>query len=248
MQRLIVRAGSVLGVVLIAALLQSCNTAYVPNTVNVPLMRNAGEARLYADLKLNVQASYAITDNIGVMASGHFVTERTHENDSGRIISNGSGRQFEAGIGYSHPLVRDVIVTGDLVGELYAGVGFGSLTLNNLDDNKSYEVSGTKFFVQPSLGLSHRYLEVAFTPRFVGVLYSEPTTLYTDAELNQKELPDRTGPMHWFAEPAITVRAGIQEVKAQFQIGQSFKLTSTPLAHEKLILTLGIQVQLGRNN
>gem|GEM_PF-981427 len=237
-----------IALVAIAVLLASCTTAYVPATLNVPLMRNAGEVRVYADPYINVQASYAITDEIGVLASGHIVQERVNDNDSGRTISNGSGNQFEVGIGYTRILLRDVIITADAIGELYVGGGFGGLKLHNKDDNNNYEVSATKFFIQPSIGLSHRYLEVAFTPRFVALMYGEPTTDYTDSELNLKSLPDRTGPMHWFAEPSITVRGGIQEVKAQFQIGQAFHLNTTPLAHETLILRLGVQVNFGRKD
>lgn len=245
MQRLI-RTTSAIGPIVLSVLLQSCNTAYVPNTVNVPLMRNQGEVRIYADPMINVQASYAITDNIGVMASGHIVVERTNDSDAGLTIQNGSGSQFEAGIGYATVIKRNIIISGDMMADVFAGAGFGSLKLNNLTDNKAYEVSATKLFIQPSVGFSHRFVEVAFTPRIVGLMYGEPTSGYTDAELNLKELPDRSKPMHWFVEPTITVRGGIQEVKLQFQIGQSFKLTSTPLAHESLILTIGASINLGR--
>lgn len=244
MHRMICRLCAIAASV-ISVLLQACNTAYVPNTVNVPLMRNANEFRLYADPKINVQASYAITDEVGVMASGHLVTDRKNDGDTG-VIQQGSGSQYEAGIGYQRLLMRNVITSGDLVGEVYVGAGFGSLRLDHVVDNKSYEVSAMKIFLQPSLGFSHQYIEVAFTPRVVGLMYGEPTTQYTDDELDIKELPNRTKPMHWFVEPAITVRAGIQEVKLQFQIGQSFHLSSTPLAHERVILTLGASVNLGR--
>jgi len=231
----------------LSILLQACNTAYVPNTVNVPLMRNANEARIYADPKINVQASYAITNEIGVMASAHIVTERTNDSNAA-VIQRGSGSQYEAGIGYQKMLMQNVITSGDLVGEVYVGGGFGSLRFDNVADNKSYEVSATKIFLQPSLGFSHQYIEVAFTPRVVALMYGEPTTQYTDAELDIKELPNRSMPMHWFIEPAITVRGGIQEVKLQFQIGQSFQLSSTALAHEKLILVVGASFNLGRNS
>lgn len=229
-----------------AAFLQACNTAYVPNTVNVPMMRNEGEMRIYGDYRGNLQGAYSISDNIGVMANAHFVPDRDHRDANDSIIQDGAGRQFDVGVGYQGVLQPNLIMSGDLIADVYAGVGFGSLNLNNKQDQKSYEVSALKMFVQPSIGFSHRYLEVAFAPRFVGLMYGEPTTGYTDAELDTKELPNRSKPMHWFAEPTVTVRAGIQEVKLQFQIGQSFQLTSPEIAHEKVILVVGLSVNLGR--
>lgn len=234
-------------VAVIAIVLQACNTAYVPNTVNVPLLRNANEVRIYADPKVNVQAAYAITDEIGVMASGHVVLSRIQEADDNTTLQEGSGSMFDAGIGFQKVINPNIIMSGDLMAEVYAGAGYGSMSLSNASDGKHYEVSATKVFIQPSLGYSHRYLEVAFTPRIVGLMYGEPTTGYTDDELHVKELPDRSKPMHWFVEPTITVRGGIQEVKLQFQIGQSFKLTSTALAYEKVILVLGLSFNLGRD-
>jgi phosphoserine phosphatase len=60
---------------LILALLNSCATAYIPNTVNTPLLTNRKEfqAAIYAGTSgFDPQLTYAVSDHIGIMLNGSF--------------------------------------------------------------------------------------------------------------------------------------------------------------------------------
>ena len=213
-----------------ACALVSCSRdIYVPNQVNVPLLKEKNE--LKANLSLsNWQAAYSITDNIAVMVNGQYVyrnwfyndNNNNNDNDDVFIDRNTRGGLIEGGVGF----FKAVDTRKRAVFDVYAGFGGGSF--KTLDGAFNDAPSGTpsteyqlrtrfnKFFVQPSFGLAHKVVEAAFTSRFSLVKFSDQTIGAKAFENDQNRrdnfmrLGDKAIP---FFEPTFTVRAGYRYIK-----------------------------------
>ncbi len=223
----------------------SCSV-YVPNGINAPMFAKKGEAQVAGNVGsgVNVQAAYAVTDHVGIMANGYFNNSTvTLNNDDTR---KGSGKLFEAGVGYFNKSESGFAF------ETYAGAGFGNLTIDrsivSTKANKTFETSATKFFVQPTVGYSSKHFEVGFTPRFSMLKYTKPTTTYTAAELSADKFVAIEQTNWMFIEPTLTIRGGGEKLKAQIQVGRSFKLNSEDLGYSAGILNLGIVYKFGGKN
>jgi hypothetical protein len=222
------------GTCLCIAILFSCKTAYVPNTVNVPLFNDAGQLRLSGDANGNIQFAASPGRGFGVMANAMF---RKDGENSDPV--RGSGSFFEAGIGgFSSD-------RGLLRYEAYIGGGVGKT--KTVDNGKTFEANGARFFFQPSIGVHHSIFEVAFTPRLVAGKYQKPTTTYTTADLTSNNLLDLDKPTWVFFEPALTGRIGYKWMKLQLQLGRSIKLTNKPIAFKEDFSSVGLIFDFGRH-
>lgn len=218
---------------LLMIILFSCKTAYVPNTVNVPLFDDAGQVRISGDANGNIQFAASPTRGFGVMVNAMF----RKDGDNADPV-RGSGSFFEAGIGgFSH-------ASGLLRYEAYIGGGVGKT--KTVDNGKNFEANGARFFFQPSIGVHHRIFEVAFTPRLVAGKFQKPTTTYTSAELQTNNLFDIDKPTWVFFEPALTGRIGYKWMKLQLQLGRSIKVTNKPIAFNEDFSSVGLIFDFGR--
>lgn len=213
-------------------LLFSCKTAYVPNTVNVPLFDDAGQMRLSADFNGNFQFAASPGRNFGIMANALFRKDGENTDDL-----FGKGYLVEAGLG-------GFKASGPLRWETFAGLGFGKTETR--DFGKKFEAKGARFFFQPSVGFHHDIFEIAFTPRLVAGKFQKPETTYTTQELIDNRLYEIDEPVWFFAEPAITGRIGYKWIKLQVQVGRSFKLNDKPLSFEKEMNSIGLILDFGR--
>jgi hypothetical protein len=211
----------------------ACKTAYVPNTVNVPLFDDAGQMRISGDFAGNVQFAASLGRRFGVMANGMW----RKDGETSEPV-NGKGRFFEVGVGsFSN-------TSGPLRYEAYIGAGYGhSMTVDN---TKTWETNGARFFFQPSLGIHHSIFELAFTPRLVAGKFQKANTTYTTQELIANKLHNIHEPTWFFIEPAITARLGFQWVKLQVQLGKSFKINEDPLAYDDNFSSIGLIFDFGR--
>lgn len=225
----------------------SCKTAYVPNTINTPLLQNAGEVRLSVDQGVNAQAALAVTNHIGIIANSMFIPTQKNKNDNDVKVSEGKGYMLEAGIGYFKAKPMDNLGS-KLVMELYGGGGWGKVTWDNIEQSKKYTNTATRLFFQPGIGWSSRFIEVALTPRLSALSFNDPTGNYTVDELKKENLPYSDSPMFVFFEPAITVRGGYKWIKAQVQLGRSFKLGKQELDYKNSIFNIGIILDLNNNS
>lgn len=233
--------------------LNSC-IVYAPNGVNTPLFSKKGQTAINANVDVgewtnlraayagtNLQAAYALSDNMGIMANGFW---GKHEYSSGfggggHTIYKGKGGLFEAGIGYFTQS------TGGFAFETYAGVGVGNVHIERISNvTQKFETWGTKLFVQPSVGYVRKHFEVAFTPRLSVLNYNKPTTTYSDSDLAQSKFVNINHTTWLFLEPTLTIRAGGQRLKGQIQLGGALKLNSKDLGHSANILTFGITAKL----
>jgi hypothetical protein len=211
----------------------SCKTAYVPNTVNVPLFDDAGQIRLSGDLAGNVQFAASLGNSFAIMANGMFKKEG-EETD----LVYGKGSFGEIGIGgFSRSRTN-------LKYEAFVGAGVGKTYTK--DNGKTFEATGARFFFQPSLGYHHSIFELAFTPRLVAGKFQKPTTSYTIQELISNNLADVNKPVWMFLEPAVTARVGYKWLKLQLQLGRSIKLNDQALSYKKEFTSLGVIFDLGR--
>lgn len=218
----------------------SCKTVYEPNAINTPMLKNKGEFRLYAGTT-DLQASYAVTDHVGVMLNGFHVSEKSDNN-----VIHGSGGLIEGGIGYFTSLQP-------LLFEVYAGGGRGGVsfsetrTENGVQTVREFSADGTRFFLQPGLGLTTQYFDLGITPRFVVGKYDNVITNYSTQDQIDGHFYQVDQPTWAFIEPAFTVRGGYRFVKLQLQYGFSSKLNSQALSYKSSFLNVGLSFDLNRN-
>ena len=210
----------------------SCKTAYVPNTINVPLFDDAGQYRLSGDLNGNIQFAASPGRNFGIMANAMFREDGENTDDV-----FGKGYLLEAGLG-------GFKASGPLRWETFVGAGFGRTETR--DFGKKFEAKGARFFFQPSVGFHHDFFEIAFTPRLVAGKFQQPETTYSTQELIDNKLYEIEDPVWFFAEPAITGRIGYKWIKLQVQVGRSFKFNDKPLSFEKEMNSIGLILDFGR--
>src|SRR5882724_11141353 len=145
---------------------------YVPNTVNVPLLKEKNDMRISAGYSggesfqgADIQFAYAVSPSVGIMANGLF-GGKTEEDVYGEQQS-GKGSFGELGVGYYKPFSPKKL----FVFEVYGGAGIGAANHEYGISNGSAKVGATKFFVQPSIGYTSKKgrFEFAMASRFSGV-------------------------------------------------------------------------------
>jgi hypothetical protein len=228
---------------MIAAALTSCHHVYyAPNTPNTPMLVEEGDTRLTglytggADSDYEggeVQFAHAVSDKIGIMAAGFFagVTENTGSRDE-----KGNGSYLELGAGRFmafDPKKR-------WIGELYGGVGFGSVT-NDYGLGDRSKVNIIKPFIQPLIGYKSKYFECAFIPRLSLISWKvKENNILSDENLGAKsDLAIISGKPSFFAfEPAIMLRGGGTNVKVQGALSFSKFNAANAIYSFELIETL----------
>jgi hypothetical protein len=238
---------ALIAVISISGMMQSCRTVYGPTTANVPLLQEKGE--LKANLYLtDFQAAYAITDNIGVMVNGQYRKSNTTVSVSvnggpaseQKILTTNSGA--EIGVGYFANTKRFTCF------EIYGGVGLPSVKIKDETDKGigTYNTSGTKFFIQPSIGHVSKGFDIAFTPRFTAVKFGTPTTTYTAKQLTDYSLADVNKSMLFYLEPLVTMRAGYGAFKLQLQTGLSLNLGQKNINSQVFMGNIGLAIDVAK--
>ncbi len=208
--------------------LSSCShTYYVPNTVNVPLFKEKNEVRLagyYASDEVTtyeIQGAYSITNNFAVMANYMYGYESTNEyfkNDCG------FGHYVDAAAGYYKPLNKYFVV------EVFRGVGVCNQSHFYKGDylyaNGHYiptryiaNVFFIKNFIQPSIGLTTHYFDIALSTRIANLTYLNTFQNLPPSEYEYMDLQKIYFMRNFLVfEPALTVRGGWKYVKIQTQL------------------------------
>lgn len=227
---------------------QSCKIMYTPNMQNVPLFKEKNEVRATIGYT-NYQAAYAVTDNIGIMANAQY-DKSNWEFTSGSYGYKYESKEFlvEGGAGYFMPLGESGVF------EAYGGGGIGSNSFNrNYSDTAStiifdnYSTSKARFFVQPSIGMTNKNIDFAFSTRVVGLKFNNITsTGYTQEELKIDNLTDLDKPLFLFFEPALTFRVGWNYVKFHTQAIMSLKMNSEPLNYIPFSINFGAHINIAQ--
>lgn len=228
--------------------LSNCNHYYyAPNSHNVPLFKDKGEARAMVAFSagdeveaMEFQGAYALTNHIGLMANGFYVNSETSS-------EYGKGPYIEFGSGYFRSLNDLFIVEG------YGGAGWGKSrhlygpTYHTPYDKMTASASFSKFFIQPSIGLTTPGFDIALSTKLSGVNFQKIThssNLYEGIDYELAYLKN-----HKFSllfEPALTIRGGWKHIKLQLQGGLSANLNNPDLAQEKVNISLGLYFTAGK--
>jgi hypothetical protein len=202
--------------------LSSCSPVPYGNVgQNVPMLKNKGEVSLtgsYASTDdatgVGFQAAVAADSSLALMTSFYSL------NNNPTTDWNGSGRYFELGAGR-----YGGIGNSNFVYDIFAGVGFGGIKNDN-GVGSSLNINIAKPFVQGSIGLLTKWVEVAFTSRFALPVYTNYENNLSDPdERAQAETYFKDNKSQFVFEPGFTFRFGFKAVKANFSFcTSSFRL------------------------
>lgn len=213
---------------------------YVPNSQNVPMLQEKGQA--IGTLSGNgdqveLQGAYAATNNLGVQVNtGFFIPQ---DEDKG----SGSGSFFELGAGYYTQL-------GDkFTFETYGLLGKGKLEnrfwVTNLDPNSFGKLNASllRYGVQPSISFHTKHFGVGLSSRLLKLSYSniEGDLIYRGD--NQIDYLNENK-SNFLAEPALTLRGGWEKIKMQLQIVGSFNSTNPDFKQDEGTVTMGVSYTL----
>jgi len=215
-----------------ALFFNSCAPAYTPNVINAPLLNNKNEFQ--ADLAAGIsgtdlQLAYAAGKHIGFMVNGSY-----RDNTSDTTTNYHKHSFIEAGIGYYTTFSKD----GHF--ELFGGYGYGdadvraNTILNTVNTTKA---TYHRVFVQPDIGFSSEFFDIAFSPRFVVI------------NMHPEEL-EYTTITSAFIEPAGTIRFGYKFLYLTSQAGLSLPITKISseswFEYQPFIFSLGIKIKIGK--
>ncbi|MDD2412016.1 MAG: hypothetical protein RBS19_01855 [Bacteroidales bacterium] len=213
---------------------------YTPNSHNVPLLSEKGEASLTLTgngNQLEFQGAYAITNHIAIKADGGIFSPSDINNGNG-----GSGKFGELGVGYFTPIHENWIF------ETYGIVGYGGFenhmpsTQENYPSTKgNISAKLLRVGIQPNFGFKSKYFSAAVSSRIVNLSYNniKGDLIYRDISQTQYL---KNNSSHFLVEPALTLRGGTESFKLQLQYGYSFNLTNKSFKQDVMFLTAGINV------
>ena len=244
-----------LPLLLIAALLNGCNHYYyVPNIQQVPLFKEKNELRFSGaygggveSTCLEVHTAWSLTDNVGIMANYmHAGGGDVEERDFGK------GNYIEGALGYYRPIEKLGVF------EVYGGLGSGkqhheytgyryndySGAYSEMYDGYA-DISLIRLFVQPSFGFTHSIIDAAFSTRLCYVPITGVDNHVLPANYEYDDINALSDKKYWFLEPAITLRAGWKNIKAQFQFCYSANLNSPRIyTGEEVHISIGFYITL----
>jgi hypothetical protein len=220
---------------LICATLTGCGAVYyVPNTQNVPVMKEKGQTNLSVGLNssesvdgFEFQGAYGLTDKIALQLNGDWVSSSDGE-------SNGSGHILELGAGYYKNFSKHFVF------ETYGLMGFGGIKYeDNYNSPQEIKANFIRFGLQPSISFTSKYFIASLSGRLANLKYNNVSgTLIEDVDyLNANN-------SFWLAEPALTLQAGVENVKLQLQFQYSYNLTDPNFVQDYSLVSLGLKVNL----
>jgi hypothetical protein len=241
---------------LVTLLFNSCSFPhyyYTPNLQNVPMFTEknvlsgdiAGSFGA-ANSSLEVQAGLSLPAHLALTAD--YMTGGTRHLREG-VSDISKIEYYEGAAGIYIPFNNYGVF------ELYGGLGKG--TQNHTFAYKEYngnliwtwvsdgtaDLSFSKFFIQPDIGIKTEFFEGAFSCRFSKLKFSRidvNNTIHRIDELNDLKL--NTEP--WLLEPTLTIRGGSETVQVQLQIISSATLPKTDLLFEGFRYSLGMHFSL----
>ncbi len=209
-------------------LLSSCTPLYLPNTANTPMFTGKGEfqAAVHSGISgVDPQLAYAATDNVGLILNASIPASEESEHKYPFI---------EMGAGYYNKFSKHAVF------EVYGGYGYRSLktmgSQNYYDEDEYHDVSAdlqysTRFFVQPTIGVTSKIIDVGFTPRF--------------AFVNIVDEYDKQNGL--FFEPIITAKVGYKFARLVIQGGASTSFSKDIVFdYQPLMFSVGLQFSLNR--
>ena len=222
-------------------LLISCAPLYVPNKVNTPLLSQKNEASVdfsYGESGVNLQSAYAVTENIGVMLNGSYLSQENNYDANNDRSYLRKSKFAETAIGYFNG------ITNTSVAEIYFGGGIGKASsIDNfmlIGEEKIYsEGNYYKLFLQTNIGIKGKFVEGGVALR---------TSYINFTNFHYENVNVEMYPESYFFEPAVFVRFGGPIFKFQSQLGFASKLSEKEfVTYNPLILSVGILFRINTN-
>jgi hypothetical protein len=242
--------------IVIAAAFSSCAPKiYLPDRVNAPMLREAGEVKLTSSVKMqnNANAPHTVVspsfdlavspvNGLGIIASFRNTNRYSDDNDAFNYTDQDSilysGNKGELGIGYYMPF------GGRGLFDLYGGFGFGSMYRDNLGGGAgNYRAGYYQLFVQPSVGFyANDVFDMCGGVRFSMHKYNK---FATDTLSFRYEFTDpRTdleNPNFFILGPFINLNVGYQYIKFNMQFGANANISKPRLTmNNPFYMSLGL--------
>lgn len=224
------------------AFLMACAPKYYSsNSQNVPLLTQAGEGSASASInpeanRVDVKTAVAVAPNFGLQANGALYFPRDEDSTG----NGGTGGLFEVGAGYFRPL------SYGLVFETYALAAFGGVenhfpisANDNPGTNGKLNANLVRVALQPAVGFKQRNFEAALSTR-IGMLnyFNIDGNLVTGGENQQEYLRDHN--VQFLAEPALTLRGGLDRIKIEAQLGITINMGDQDFPQDDTWSSIGI--------
>lgn len=212
-----------IAVLLLGIFIQSCSSSYYASNANVSMFKAKNELKGNMGISpssANIDLSYSITDNFMVAGSAFgFIQKETS-------VLN---KTYKASHGYSFSIAPGYYMPFGHQGVLEVLAGYGYNYSNSHDVNGNFH----KFYIQPSIGISKRYFEMAFTPRVTAVF------------INQYSFIDhRDSQYDMFIEPIGTIKAGGENFKITTQLGFTIPTAALGYQINPIYWNFGFQLHL----
>lgn len=243
----------------LAAITASCtHVYYAPNTANAPLLSKKGETRINALYSAGgvsefsggeLQVAHAISKNFGLMANGMAVSRSDEITDwdfysgtTGSHTEKGNGSYMEFAGGYFRTLDKNK----KFVFETYGGFGVGTAK-NEYDFGDHSKVNSTKIFLQPSLGYKSVHFEMAVVPKVSFINWNVKESLISNqSNSDAGAIAAIKSKPHFVAfEPALLLRAGGKDFKAQASLSFSNTQASSGTGYRTDDLIEGLNASIG---
>ena len=222
----------------LVCLLPSCSPVYYePSSHNVPLMEQKGDLNISGstNLALNkgeVQASYAVSDHVGVMTN-YMIKKFLFDRGDSDIRTS---QMYELGVGYFHNPHEKIVL------EAYGIIGRGSFDNHITDIGGSLENltgSMTKYALQLNFGLREKGLDLAYSIKPTQLRFSNLDGNLSYRGQEEKDILS-VRDSYTFIEHAITARFGMNGINFQAQIGRGARQFARSDRRLKGYLTFGI--------
>ncbi|MEO6223389.1 MAG: hypothetical protein ABIP90_09070 [Vicinamibacterales bacterium] len=185
--------------------------------------------------QVEAQAAYGISDAVALQVNFGRVQPKKEDNGN-----SGSGRLFEAGLGYFRHVRPSVLF------DVYAlaGVGtvdndFPSALAGNPGTTGKISADMTRFSLQPSISFQRRRVSISGSTRLSSLQYRNiEGSLIFGGENQVKYLTDNKS--NFLVEPAVTLRVGGEKLRLQVQIVRSVNLSNSDFKQDKSLGTVGL--------
>jgi hypothetical protein len=241
-------------------LLSSCSPRiFLPDRVNAPMLREAGEVKLTTSAKIQGQAvapglgwspsldlSGSPLQGLGLMFSYRNTNKYANEdnwmnNRDAQDSIHYWGRRFEFGAGHYLTLGRKGVF------DIYGGGGFGDISRRNLRNGSgNYNADYFRIFIQPAVGFVHKdFIEFGGGMRFTYQRYNQFNSGDPDLRFHfTRPAADITRVNLYLIEPFINCSFGYKFIKFNIQPGFSNNI-NTPAIDNSLsfYLSMGLTFQ-----
>lgn len=213
---------------------------YASNSQNVPLFTGKGQAAVSAGVnpelhRAEARGAFAVSDRVAVQGNAALYFPPDEDNGNG-----GKGGLFEGGAGVFVPLAPNLVYeTWGLLA--YGGVEnrFPGTVDDNPGTNGRLNASLLRAALQPGIGYKTSYFEAAASARLAMLNYFNIRgNLVTNEGDQQAYLRDHG--QQFLVEPAITLRAGLPQVKAEAQLGFSVNVGDRGFPQDDNWASLGL--------